>query len=231
MGPWEDVLCNSYSFNKSEASLWSTLLCKWVDLANARARARMRPPGQHTWKSLKEPLTDSGLVAVFTCPMLPCLTWHLPGGAHTWERTRGTLLFPLLYFSLRLWEEWAKNLSLHPELLCFSPHAVAARCPSGHLPEPFWWVGFSLFESSSLFVEWRSESRALDPCPYSTSLPVIYTMSPTGSFPVWREKTPRTAFVFLSWKGFWLITQHEFSEGPQQVHRSRVPVSSRGQME
>ena len=138
MGPWADVLCNSYSFNKSEASLWSTLLCKWVDRANARARARMRPPGQHTWKSLKEPLTDSGLAAVFTCPMLPRLTRHLPGGAHTWERTRGTLLFPLLYFSLRLWEEWAKNLSLHPELLCFSPHAVAARCPSGDLPEPFW---------------------------------------------------------------------------------------------
>lgn len=43
----------------------------------------------------------------------------------------------------------------------------------------------SLYSSPvHLFVKWRSESRALDPCPYSTSLPVIYTMSQMGSFPV-----------------------------------------------
>lgn len=51
---------------------------------------------------LKELLTDSGLAAEFTYPRHPGLTRQLPGGAHTWERTRGTLLFPLLSFFLCL---------------------------------------------------------------------------------------------------------------------------------
>lgn len=111
------------------------LLCKSVDLANARACTHALSRPAHV-TLLKELLTDSGLAAEFTIPgILASRGIYLV--AHTWERTRGpSSSHCSLSFSVFEKNEQKTCLSVQ-KFLCFLP-AVAALGPSGDLPEPFW---------------------------------------------------------------------------------------------
>ena len=143
MGPWEEALCNRYSFSKAVASLRSTPLCKSVGRVHARARTRTHtrtrthaPSRPAHVKAVEEPLTGSGLAAAFTCPTRPRLTRRLPAGAHTWERTRGPSSSHCS-ISLSVFENEQRGWLSSRVALLFSPRRGGAL-PSGDLPEPSW---------------------------------------------------------------------------------------------
>ena len=143
MGPWEEALCNRYSFSKAVASLRSRPLCKSVGRVHARARTRTHtrtrthaPSRPAHVKAVEEPLTGSGLAAAFTCPTRPRLTRRLPAGAHTWERTRGPSSSHCS-ISLSVFENEQRGWLSSRVALLFSPRRGGAL-PSGDLPEPSW---------------------------------------------------------------------------------------------
>lgn len=146
MVPWGEVLCNTYSFNKAEARLWSALLCRCVNISHAHARTCARPP---TIAREADRLRLGGRVRPSQAS-LPS-RGRRPAGTHTSERARATLLLPLLRFSQSL-----RKLSKEPA--AENSFAVSAAQNSfAFLPTP-WprsalpWIYLSLpGELSSLY--------------------------------------------------------------------------------
>lgn len=115
------------------------------------------------------------------------------------------------------------------EFLCFHPLPSPYPCPASRpgCAQPSlgstWasWVGISRLKPVQPFGGMELESQTLGLSPHSASLTGIYMVDQMGCFPVFCEKMPRTPFIFLPLKGFWFITQNEFSRWHQPVRGSR----------